>query len=293
MRSLYALHPDTVLQLHEHGAAVYGQQLTLSLSETEERLQHENYGRLVVDSGLLHSPEERRALRRIATVHPETEIACLRGRLSPRGDMAFEELARELRGETIDEAPRALVVVGPGDALAAAFSALALATYRVHRRPVLLVETDTVEPVYASRLHLKPGLELFLTQGRTAHPRRWPPGLDVVAAPARPELLLEYGMEPLRQRLDAAGETADIVVRASANLSDRGLVAALTRATDVLFCAGVANPVNDEYRRWLTALAPRAHLCALPQERGLLRLPVLALRGARLWRAVEEQSHGD
>jgi hypothetical protein len=35
VRSLYALHPDTVLQLHERGAVLYGRPLALSLPETE------------------------------------------------------------------------------------------------------------------------------------------------------------------------------------------------------------------------------------------------------------------
>jgi len=290
MRSLYALHPETVLQLHERGAAVYGQPLTLSLAETEDRMLQEDYGRVVIDPGLVRSAEEQRALRRIEVVHPDAEITWLRGRFSQRGDLALEDLAAELRGETPREEAVLAVVVAPGDARQGAAVALAVAAHLARHRDALLVETDTVEPVYARHLHIRACLAEYMAGGVTLAPPGWPKRLRVVPAPARPELLLQSGMQPLLDRLERGRSEASVVVRASANLADRGLIASLARASDILLTAG---GTDKDYRRWLQSLAPLAKLTAVPEGRLPLRRQVLARHGAQIWAMREETSKDD
>jgi len=290
VRSLYALHPETVLQLHERGAAVYGQPLTLSLSETEDRLLREEYGRIVIDPGLVRSAEAQRALRRIEAVHPDAEIAWLRSRFAGRGDLAMDDLAAELRGDLRRHLPVLAVVVAPGDARRASGIALAVATHLARRGETLLIETDTAEPVYARRLHLPPRLREYLAGGAPLAPASWPKRLRVVPAPAQPELLLDAGMQPLLDRLEQDRGTSDVVVRASANLADRGLIAALARASDILLAA--ADDAAD-YRRWLGGLAPQARLTPLAEGRLPLRMQSLERVGARIWRQCEEQAGHD
>lgn len=290
MRSLYALHPETVLQLHERGAAVYGQPLTLSLAETEDRMLHEEYGRIVVDPGLVRSVEEQRALRRIEVVHPDAEIAWLRGRFPGRGDLAIDELAAELRGESSRGETVLAVVVAPGDARQGAAVALAVAAHLAKRRDTLLVETDTSEPVYGRRLHLKPQLAEYMAGGAALEPPGWPQHLRVVPAPAHPELLLQAGMQPLLDRLEQGRAAGNVVVRASANLADRGLIASLAHASDILLSSGGD---DGEYPRWLQNLAPLARTTPVPPGRLPLRLQALARQGAQIWRLRDETAGHD
>lgn len=290
MRSLYALHPETVLQLHERGAAVYGQPLTLSLAETEDRMLHDEFARLVIDPGLVRSAEEQRALRRIEVIHPEAEIAWLRGRFPSRGDLAIDDLAAELRGESRGEEAVLAVVVAPGDARQGAAVALAVAAHLARRRPTLLVETDTAEPVYLRRLHLRACLSEYMAHGQALEPPGWPRHLRVVPAPAQPELLLEAGMEPLLDRLEQARTAGHVVVRASANLADRGLIASLARASDIVLAAAAD---EGEYRRWLQSLAPRAKVTKVAQGRLPLRPQILARHGAQIWHARQEEAGDD
>ena len=289
MRSLYALHPETVLQLHERGAAVYGQPLTLSLAETEDRMRQEEYGRIVIDPGLIRSAEEQRALRRIEVVHPDAEIAWLRGRLPGRGDLALDDLAAELRGDAPQDEPSLAVVVAPGDQELAAVAALALATHLARRREALLVETDTSDPIYGRRLHLMPFLAQYMAGSRPSAAPGWPHRLRIVPAPGQPELLLEAGMEPLLDRLADARARSDVVVRASPNLADRGLIAALARASDILLPAAAG---DRDYRRWLQSLAPAATLTNFTPVRGPLRPHLLARQGERIWlQRAEARAH--
>lgn len=281
MRSLYALHPETVLQLHERGAAVYGQPLTLSLAETEDRMLHEEYARVVIDPGLVRSGEEQRALRRIEVVHPDAEIAWLRGRFTARGDLALDDLAAELRGEPSGEQPALAVVVAPGDAGQGAVVALAVACHLARSRSTLLVETDTAEPQYARRLKLKPCLAAYMSSGQSQELPGYPRRLRVVPAPIQPQLLLRSGMEPLLDRLERDRGERHVVVRASANLGDRGLIASLAHASDILLATAA---VEDEYRRWLAGLAPLAALTEVPAGRLPLRRQTLARHGAEIWR---------
>jgi len=285
VRSLYALHPETVLQLHERGAAVYGQPLTLSLAETEDRMDREDYRRLVVDPGLVRSADEQRSLRRIAAVHPDAEIAWLRGRLPGRGGLALDELAAELRGEAKERESVLAVVASPGDAELGAAAALAVSVHLAADRDVVLVETDTSDPVYARRLRLRPLLAEHIADGSADVKSGWPQRLRIVAAPAQPELLLVSGMQPLLDRLEQDRGQGQVVVRASANLADRGLLAALAHASDILLCAGAQ---SGEYRRWLKGLAPLARLVPLPERRFSLRLSHLSRAGAELWHLRQE-----
>ncbi len=290
MRSLYALHPETVLQLHERGAAVYGQPLTLSLAETEDRMLQEPFPRIVIDPGLVRSAEEQRALRRIEVIHPDAEIAWLRGRFPSRGDLAIDDLAAELRGENRQGQRVLAAVVAPGDARQGAAVALAVALHLARGRETLLVETDTTEPIYARRLHLVPCLSEYMAEGSSLEPPHWPRRLRIVPAPAQPELLLTAGMQPLVDRLELAQTSAAVVVRASANLADRGLIAALARASDIVLAAALD---EADYTRWLQGLAPRARVTRVPPGRLPLRLPLLARHGAQIWRWREEaQSDG-
>ncbi len=290
MRSLYALHPETVLQLHERGAAVYGQPLTLSLAETEDRMLREEYARVVIDPGLVRSSEEQRALRRIEVIHPDAEIAWLRGRFSPRGDLAIDDLAAELRGEGPGDEPALAVVVAPGDARQGAAVALAVAIHLARRRQTLLIETDTAEPVYGRRLGLRPCLAEYMAGARAAMPAGYPPRLGIVAAPAQPELLLSAGMQPLLDRLEENRTEGHVVVRASANLADRGLIASLAHASDILLAS---EGDETDYRRWLKGLAPHASLTAVSSQHLPLRRQILGRHGAQIWRQREESSgHG-
>ncbi len=290
MRSLYALHPETVLQLHERGAAVYGQPLTLSLAETEDRMLHEEYARVVIDPGLVRSSEEQRALRRIEVIHPDAEIAWLRGRFSARGDLAIADLAAELRGESPSEEPALAVVVAPGDAVQGAAVALGVAHYLARSRDTLLVETDTAEPVYARRLQLRPCLAEYMAAGQALAPEGYPRRLRLVPAPVQPELLLQAGMQPLLDRLEHNLSQGNVIVRASANLADRGLIASLAHASDILLVAGGGEP---DYRRWLQGLAPHARLTPVAAGRLTFRRPTLARHGEQIWRQREETpDHG-
>ena len=283
MRSLYALHPDTVLQLHERGAVLYGQPLALSLPETEERLSREEYPRIVVDPVLCRTPDAQRALRRICATHPDTEIAWVRAMASPRG-VSIEAIVRELRGEEHGEpnTPHCAVVVAPSDAASGASCALAVAAHLSRERDTLLLETDTVEPVYARALRIRPTLAQFLEGEPSVGERRpaWPKGLTLVAAPSKPELLLEYGMEPLAQRIGERIGISHVVIRASANLGDRGLIASLPLATDVLLCSATA---EEQYNRWITQLAPRARTRAVVARGVGLRPAKAAHMGAVIW----------
>ncbi len=287
MRSLYALHPDTVLQLHERGAVLYGRPLALSLPETEERLQHEEYPRVVVDPVLCRSADARRVLRRIAAEHPGTEITWVRPGVGLRG-LAIDALVHELRGDAERAArrPRCAVVVAPADVAAGSYCALAVAAHLAQAQDTLLLETDTVDPVYARALRLRPTLQPFLEGDPSAPQRRpaWPGRLSLVAAPAQPELFLECGMEPLAQRIHEQADRGQIVVRASANLSDRGLIASLPLATDVLLCS---HPADSQYQHWVSQLAPRAALRAIPPRRAALRPGKAAAAGALLWEEVD------
>ncbi len=290
MRSLYALHPETVLQLHERGAAVYGQPLTLSLTEAEDRMLREDYGRVVIDPGLVRSAEEQRALRRIEVVHPDAEITWLRGRFSQRGELALDDLAAELRGEGSQEDAVLAVVVAPGDARLGAAVALAVAVHLASRRETLLVETDTSEPVYARQLRVRACLAEYMAGGVPLALAGWPKRLRVVPAPAQPELLLNTGMQPLLDRLERGRGEASVVVRASANLADRGLIASLAHASDILLAGG-----EDEadYRRWLQSLAPLARLTTVPGTRPSLRRQALGRHGAQIWGMRQETSGDD
>ncbi|MDA8344951.1 MAG: hypothetical protein M0Z66_05650 [Thermaerobacter sp.] len=283
MRSLYALHPDTVLQLHERGAVLYGQPLALSLGETEERLMQEEYPRIVIDPVLCRTADAQRVLRRIAAVHPGTEITWVRANMSLRG-LPLEALVQELRGEgdLSAQQPRCAVIVAPGDAAAGGYCALAIAAHLARAKDTLLLETDTVDPVYARALRLRPTLTAFLEGTQPADQRRpgWPGNLTVIAAPARPELLLEYGMAPLAQRIQERTGRSNVVVRASANLGDRGLIASLPLASDVLLCS----PEGDgQYSHWVSQLAPGARMRTVSPRKAAMRPSKAAAAGALLW----------
>lgn len=282
MRSLYALHPDTVLQLHERGAVLYGQPLTLSLPETEDRMMQEAYARIVVDPVLCRTADSQRVLRRIIAVHPQTEIAWLRSGVGTRG-VPLDTLVHELRGdERALNVLHCAVVVSPGDATAGAFCALAVAAHLAHGGETLLIETDTVDPVYARALHLRPSLAEMLRGSVVAGDRRkgWPHNLSLVAAPSSPELLLEYGMEPLAEHIRERSTRSNVVVRASANLGDRGLIASLSLATDVVLCSAQD---DGQYLHWVSQLAPRALVRSVAPRRAPLRPARLSAVGAALW----------
>lgn len=286
MRSLYALHPQTVLELHDRGAVIYGQPVALSVDEVETRILQEEFSRVVVDQELFHSADAMRALRRIARVRPDVAVAWLRSGVATAGTLTLEGLLKELSGERTGLAGAQVVIVSPDDPIQSTGVAYALACHISRHRPVRLVESDTTAPVLSRDFQLPPQLAQFLVDGVDGIPLRgWPHDLRLVPAPREPGLLLRLGMEPLSRRLAALRVGADVIVRADANLSDRGLLGALAQASDVVVCG----PLSEDYADWLGKLAPRAAVRHVVAG----RTPKSPLRAARAGERVWKEMHSD
>lgn len=282
MRSLYALHPETVLALHDRGAVVYGRPVALSSDEAESRMLHEPFARVVVDQDLFRDADAQRSLRRIARARPEVAIAWLRPHGAIPGGLSLDNLVRELSGDASVTPGRQVVVVSLDDPLAAQRTALAVACHFSRTRPVRLIESDTTAPVLAQDLGIPPRLREFLSGGAGVPLAHWPHDLRAIAAPMEPSLLLDQGMEPFALQLEHARAAADVVVRAGGNLCDRGLLGALAHASHVV----VSGHLPHDYAGWVEKLAPLARL-SRAAERRLPRTPTRAARvGERIWKEV-------
>lgn len=282
MRSLYALHPETVLALHDRGAVVYGRPVALSSDEAEARIMRESFARVVVDQDLFRDADALRTLRRIARARPDVAIAWLRPHAAVPGGLSLENLVRELSGDWAATPGWQVVVVSLDDPLAAQRTALAVACHFSLTRPVRLIESDTTAPVLARDLGVPPRLGEFLSGGGGVPLPRWPHDLRVIGAPMEPGLLLDRGMEPFAQQLEHTRKAAQVVVRAGGNLSDRGLLGALSHASHVL----VSGDLPPDYAGWMEKLAPFARLGRAPTYR-LPRTAARAARiGERIWKGV-------
>lgn len=288
MRSLYALHPQTVLELHDRGAVVYGRPVALSPDEAEERVSEEPFTRVVVDHQLFQDGDALRTLRRITSMRPDLAVAWLRPGRAIAGALTLESLARELSGQEADHPGMQVVVLSATDPESATGVAFAVACHLSMTGPVWLVESDTTSPSLGRMTRVSHALSDFMEHGSNglAMPR-WPYNLRIVPAPADPGLLLRLGMEPLAARLESVRLGGDVVVRAGGNLSDRGLLGALSHASDVLMCGDL----QSDYAHWLSQLSPRSQVHQITAGR-LSHAPSRAARaGERIWQEVT-RGHG-
>lgn len=286
MRSLYALHPQTVLELHDRGAVVYGRPVALSPDEAEERVSEEPFTRVVVDHQLFHDGDALRTLRRITRMRPDLTVAWLRPGGAIAGALTLESLARELSGQEADHAGLQVVVLSATDPEGATRVAFAVACHLSVTHPVRLVESDTTSPVLGRIARVPAALFDFMENESSGFAvPRWPHDIRIIPAPSDPSLLLRLGMQSLATRLESVRTGGDVVVRAGGNLSDRGLLGALSHASDVLVCGDL----QPDYAHWLSQLAPRGRVRRVTAGR-LSHAPSRAARaGERIWQEVTRE----